>query len=79
MVDIYIGAAIPPVGTDPNKRDNARRQAPRKKKGKERRKNTQDRRQGIRSGVIVTLSIYSDRRKIPDRRKAVQQLSSGPA
>jgi hypothetical protein len=70
MVDIVIGAAIPPVQNNPNKRDNPRRQAPQKKALKERRKNREDRRQSIRSGVIVTLSNYPDRRKNRDRRKS---------
>jgi len=69
MVDIVIGAAIPPVPNNPNKRDNQRRQAPQKKILKERRKNREDRRQSIRCGVIVTLSSYPDRRKTRDRRK----------
>ena len=69
MVDIVIGAAIPPVPNNPSKRDNQRRQAPQKKMLKERRKNREDRRQSIRSGVIVTLSTYPDRRKTRDRRK----------
>ena len=70
MVDIVIGAAIPPVQNNPNKRENPRRQAPQKKTLKERRKNREDRRQSIRSGVIVTLSNYPDRRKNRDRRKS---------
>jgi hypothetical protein len=70
MVDIVFGAAIPPVQNNANKRDNPRRQAPSKKLLKERRKNRQDRRQGIRSGVTVTLSKYPERRVAPDRRKA---------
>jgi hypothetical protein len=36
---------------------------------KERRKNKEDRRQGIRDGVIVSLSTKNDRRVQPDRRK----------
>ena len=36
---------------------------------KERRRNKQDRRQGIRDGVIVSLSTKNDRRVLPDRRK----------
>jgi hypothetical protein len=36
---------------------------------KERRKTKQDRRQGIRDGVIVSLSTKNDRRVLPDRRK----------
>jgi HEAT repeat protein len=70
MVDIVFGAAIPPVQNNANKRDNPRRQAPSKKLLKERRKNRQDRREDIRSGVTVTLSKYPERRVVPDRRKA---------
>ena len=69
MVDIIIGTAVPPVMNNPNKRDHQRRQAPKEKVTRERRKNRQDRRQSIRSGVIVTLSNYPDRRKSTDRRK----------
>ncbi len=71
MVDIFIGAAIPPVMNNPNKRDNQRRKALKKKMLKEeKRRNRQDRRQDVRSGVTVTLSKYTDRRRTPDRRKA---------
>jgi hypothetical protein len=70
MIDIVIGAAIPAVQNNPNRRENQRRQAPRKKKNvKERRRNSEDRRQSVRDGIIVTLSNYPDRRKTPDRRK----------
>jgi len=37
---------------------------------KERRKNKQDRRKGVREGVIVSLSFKNDRRVLPERRKA---------
>jgi hypothetical protein len=40
---------------------------------KERRKNKQDRRKGVREGVIVSLSFKSDRRVLPDRRKVTFQ------
>jgi hypothetical protein len=70
MVDIVIGAAIPPVQNNPNRHENQRRQAPRKKKiVKERRKNREDRRQSVRDGIIVTLSNHPDRRRALDRRK----------
>jgi hypothetical protein len=36
---------------------------------KDRRINNQDRRQGIRDGVIVSLSTKNDRRVLPDRRQ----------
>jgi hypothetical protein len=71
MVDIVIGAAIPPVQNNPNRRENRERQAPRKKKiVKERRKNGEDRRQSVRDGIIVTLSKHPDRRRTLDRRKS---------
>jgi len=63
MVDIAIGAAIPPVHNHPNKRDNQRRKAPQKKLFKERREYRADRRQCIRNAVTITLSNYPDRRK----------------
>jgi len=70
MVDIFIGAAIPPVMNNPNNRENQRRRALKKKMRKEeKRRNRQDRRQDVRSGVTVTLSKYPDRRRAPDRRK----------
>ena len=69
MVDIVIGAAITPVQNNPNKRENQRRAVPAKKLVKERRKNKEDRRRSLRSGVTVTLSKYPDRRRSPDRRK----------
>jgi hypothetical protein len=71
MVDIYIGAAIPPVQNNPNNRDSRHRQAPQKKMIKERRKSKEDRRQEIRSGVTVTLSKYPERRGKTDRRKVM--------
>jgi hypothetical protein len=36
---------------------------------RDRRKKKQDRRQGVREGVIVALSGVNDRRKIKDRRR----------
>ena len=77
MVSIKIGA-IPPVQNNQSKGSNPRRQAPKKKKkiNKDRRKNKQDRRASVRSGVVVTLSeegerfaSYDERRKRPDRRR----------
>jgi len=41
----------------------------RKKKKADRRKNRQDRRKGVREGVIVTLSSKKDRRVQKDRRR----------
>lgn len=40
---------------------------------KEKRKNKQDRRKGVRDGVIVSLSFKNDRRVLPDRRKVTFQ------
>jgi hypothetical protein len=40
---------------------------------KEKRKNKQDRRKGVRDGVIVSLSFKNDRRVLPDRRKGTFQ------
>ncbi len=68
MVDITVGA-IPPVQNNQSKRENPRRSKPKKKVIKEKRKNRSDRRQDVRSGVVVTLSKYPDRRKNADRRK----------
>jgi hypothetical protein len=36
---------------------------------REHRRNTRDRRMGVREGIIVTLSFKDDRRVIPDRRR----------
>ncbi|MGD9366312.1 MAG: hypothetical protein PVH87_11480 [Desulfobacteraceae bacterium] len=70
MVDIVIGGAIVPVQNNQKKRDNSRRQALKKKVIKDRRKAKHDRRKSVRSGVVVTLSKYPERRKGTDRRKA---------
>jgi hypothetical protein len=69
MVDIMIGGAIPPVQNNPKNRDNSRRQALKKKKVKDRRKAKMDRRKSARSGVVVTLSKYPDRRSGSERRR----------
>ena len=68
MVDIIVGA-IPPVLNNQNKRENPFRSSSKKKATKEKRKNGQDRRKDARSGVVVTLSKYPERRKGTDRRK----------
>lgn len=70
MVDITIGA-IPPVQNNQSKRDNQRRPIRKKKVNKEKRKNKTDRRQAVRSGVVVKLSTYPERRKT-NRRKDSQ-------
>lgn len=69
MVDIIIGGAVSPVRNNLEQRENPRRQAPKKKVIKNRRKAKQDRRAGIRNGVVVSLSKYPERHRGPDRRK----------
>lgn len=69
MVDIVIGAAIPPLQNNPERRDRRQKRAPQQKTIKDRRKNKEDRRLEIRSGVTVTLSQYPERRRGRDRRK----------
>ena len=69
MINIKIGGAIPPVQNNQKKRDNSRRQALKKKVTRDRRKAKTDRRKTARSGVVVTLSKYPDRRRGADRRK----------
>lgn len=68
MVDIIVGA-IPAVHNNQSKKDKQRRPIPKKKVVKEKRKNRADRRQSVRSGVVVSLSKYPERRKQKDRRK----------
>ncbi len=68
MVDIIVGA-VPPVLNNQNKRENPTRSSHKKKSSKDKRKNEQDRRKDARSGVVVTLSKYPDRRSGVDRRK----------
>ena len=72
MVDIIIGATIPPAQNNQRERGQQRRPGPKGKVYKEKRKNKEDRRRTVRSGVIVTLSTYPDRRKTRDRRKPGQ-------
>ncbi len=69
MINIKIGGAIPPVQNNQKKRDNSRRQALKKKVTRDRRKAKTDRRKTARSGVVVTLSKYPNRRRGLDRRK----------
>ena len=71
MVNIRIGGAIPPVQNNQKKRDKSRRQALKKKVANDRRKAKSDRRINDRSGVVVTLSKYPDRRRRSDRRKSM--------
>jgi hypothetical protein len=68
MVDIIVGG-VPPVLNNQNKRENPTRSSQKKKHSKEKRHNKQDRRKDARSGVVVTLSKYPDRRSGIDRRK----------
>ena len=68
MVDIIVGA-IPPVLNNQSKREKPRRPVPKKKVVKEKRKNRVDRRRAVRSGVVVSLSKYPERRKRKDRRE----------
>lgn len=70
MVDIMIGGAILPVQNNLEKRNKSRRQAPKKKVMKDRRKAKEDRRKHARSGVVVTLSKYPNRRCGTDRRNS---------
>jgi hypothetical protein len=67
-VDITIGG-MPFIKKDPPEEKNDWRP-----KGKlvrrDQRKNTQDRRQSVRDGIIVSLSYKKDRRKQRDRRKS---------
>lgn len=48
---------------------SGRRQTVSRKPKRDRRKQTRDRRSGIREGIIVNLSIKNNRRKGTDRRK----------
>jgi len=41
-----------------------------RKPKKERRKNKHDRRESVREGIFVSLSVKKDRRTVRDRRKA---------
>ena len=66
-MDIVIGRTGS-VNKDASRRKN-RDGVSKKKKKAERRKNKQDRRKGVRDGVIVTLSTKGDRRVQKDRRR----------
>ena len=66
-MDIVIGRTGS-VNEDSSRRKNSGDLSKRKKKS-ERRKNRQDRRKGVRDGVIVTLSTKKDRRVQRDRRR----------
>ena len=66
-MDIVIGRTGS-VNEDANRKKNRDGISSRKKKV-ERRKSKQDRREGVRDGVIVTLSTKKDRRNKKDRRR----------
>jgi len=66
-MDIVIGRTGS-VSGDANRKKNRDGISSRKKKV-ERRKSKQDRREGVRDGVIVTLSTKKDRRNKKDRRR----------
>jgi hypothetical protein len=66
-MDIVIGRTGS-VNEDTNRKKNRDGISSRKKKA-ERRKSKQDRRKGLRDGVIVTLSTKKDRRNKKDRRR----------
>jgi len=66
-MDIVIGRTGS-VNGDANRNKNRDDISSRKKRA-ERRKNKQDRRKGVRDGVIVTLSTKKDRRNKKDRRR----------
>jgi hypothetical protein len=66
-MDIVIGRTES-VNEDANRKKNRDDISSMKKKA-DRRKNKQDRRKGVRDGVIVTLSTKKDRRKKKDRRR----------
>ena len=66
-MDIVIGRTGS-VSGDANRKKNRDGISSRKKKA-ERRKSKQDRRKGVRDGVIVTLSTKKDRRNRKDRRR----------
>jgi len=66
-MDIVIGRTGS-VNGDANRNKNRDDISSRKKRA-ERRKNKQDRRKGVRDGVIVTLSTKKDRRNKNDRRR----------
>lgn len=69
MVDIMLGGGIVPVPNNEKQRENKSRRTLKKKPAKDRRKARKDRRKDVRSGVVVTLSKYPDRRSGTDRRK----------
>jgi hypothetical protein len=66
-MDIVIGRTGS-VNEDADRKKNRDGISSRKKKA-ERRKSKQDRRKGVRDGVIVTLSTKKDRRNKKDRRR----------
>ena len=68
-MDIVIGRTGS-VNEDSSRKKNSGGMSQRKRK-LDRRENRQDRRKGVRDGVIVTLSTKKDRRKRKDRRRKI--------
>ncbi len=60
---------IAPVQSYQQQRDGKRGSLSPKRTIKEKRKNRADRRQSVRSGIVVTLSDPKERRRGDDRRK----------
>lgn len=69
-MDIVIGRTGS-VNEDSSRKKNSGGMSQRKRK-LDRRENRQDRRKGVRDGVIVTLSTKKDRRKRKDRRRKIR-------
>jgi len=68
-MDIVIGRTGS-VNEDSSRKKNSGGMSQRKRK-LDRRESRQDRRKGVRDGVIVTLSTKKDRRKRKDRRRKI--------
>jgi hypothetical protein len=68
MDELLVGM-IAPVQNYQKQRDGKRGPLSPKRIVKEKRKNRLDRRQSVRSGVVVTLSDPKERRRGDDRRK----------
>jgi hypothetical protein len=64
-MEIYIGGI---ADSQPSKKGQVQNGTAQKSK-RERRRKTRDRRQSVREGIVVTLSIKSDRRSRRDRRR----------
>lgn len=68
MDELLVGM-IAPVQNYQKQRDGKRGALSPKRTIKEKRKNRADRRQSVRSGIVVTLSDPKERRRGDDRRK----------